>query len=84
MASRSMVVLGPLLFFAAGLSAQPDSYATLERLATDFWEWRAVHQPLTGDDIPRIARPSGWVPDWSPETVAERQRTLVQFQDRYH
>ncbi len=83
MVSRSIVLLGPLLFFVADLSAQSDSYATLEHLATDFWEWRAVHQPLTGDDIPRIARPTAWLPDWSPATVAERQRTLVQFQDRW-
>ncbi len=83
MVSRSIVLLGPLLFFVAGLSAQSDSYATLEHLATVFWEWRAVHQPLTGDDIPRIARPTAWLPDWSPATVAERQRTLVQFQDRW-
>ncbi len=29
----------------------------LETLAREFWEWRAVAQPLSGDDIPRIERP---------------------------
>ena len=37
----------------------------LQALAREFFSWRAVQQPATGDDIPRVERPDGWVPDWS-------------------
>ena len=37
----------------------------LDDLSRDLWAWRAVHQPSTGADIPRIGRPAGWPPDWS-------------------
>ena len=58
---------------ASGQSASFDS------LATRFWSWRALNQPLSSDDIPRIDRPASWVPDWSSATVAARQQTLAQF-----
>ncbi len=38
----------------------------LQALAADFFEWRRVQQPVTGDDIPRVERPEAWVPDFSP------------------
>ena len=41
----------------------------LARLATDIWDWRARQQPALGDDIPRLPRPPGWLPDFSPEAV---------------
>ena len=47
----------------------------LASLATDIWDWRARQQPTLGDDIPRLPRPSGWLPDFSPEAVDQaRQR----------
>jgi hypothetical protein len=50
----------------------PDELATL---ATDIWDWRARQQPALGDDIPRLPRPPGWLPDFSPEAVdLARQR----------
>jgi Bacterial protein of unknown function (DUF885) len=39
-------------------------------LAADFWRWRARQQPAAGDDIPRLPRPPGWLPDFSPGAVA--------------
>jgi uncharacterized protein (DUF885 family) len=50
--------------------------AELAALATDIWDWRARQQPALGDDIPRLPRPSGWLPDFSPEAVdgARRRR----------
>jgi len=39
-------------------------------LAKDVWAWRAVQQPALGDDIPRLTRPAGWLPDFSPDGVA--------------
>ena len=50
----------------------PDELTTL---AADIWTWRANQQPALGDDIPRLPRPSGWLPDSSPEGVDRaRQR----------
>ena len=42
----------------------------LEALAAEFWTWRAAQQPRSRDDIPRIDRPAGWVPDFSADAVA--------------
>jgi uncharacterized protein (DUF885 family) len=43
--------------------------AALQALAQAFFEWRRVQQPAQGDDIPRVERPDGWVPDFSPEAI---------------
>ncbi|MBV9175228.1 MAG: DUF885 family protein [Chloroflexi bacterium] len=52
----------------------------LVRLGEEFWKWRAATQPQSGDDIPRIQRPAGWAPDWSPDAVAARRETLVDLE----
>ncbi len=55
----------------------------LDTLAREFWAWRAIHQPLSSDDIPRLDRPADWVPDWSPAAVAARRKALVGFEARW-
>jgi hypothetical protein len=55
----------------------------LATVGTDFWTWRAQTQPLSGDDIPRIDRPAGWVPDWSPASIAKRREALARFERRW-
>src|ERR1700704_3974540 len=55
----------------------------LDDLAKDFWSWRAVEQPLSTDDIPRLERPATWTPDWSPEAVARYRTQLVEFETRW-
>lgn len=52
-------------------------------LARDFWQWRAVHQPVSTDDIPRIDRPTQWSPDWSASAIANRRQALVEFEQRW-
>jgi Bacterial protein of unknown function (DUF885) len=52
-------------------------------LGDEIWSWRAQTQPLSGDDIPRIERPSDWAPDWSPEAVAQRRERLTTFEARH-
>ncbi|MGH8034325.1 MAG: DUF885 family protein, partial [Lysobacterales bacterium] len=42
----------------------------LQALAAQFFEWRRVQQPVSGDDIPRVERPAGWLPALSPEDLA--------------
>jgi len=67
-----------ILILAATLSADP-----LDDLAHDFWAWRAIHQPITSDDIPRIDRPAGWTPDWSPQSIAQQRDDLAVFEKRW-
>lgn len=70
---------GVLLASAQGALAQ----AEVQQLGADFWAWRATTQPATSDDIPRIVRPQGWTPDWSPKAVAEQRKTLAQFEAQW-
>jgi hypothetical protein len=65
------------------MPATNSAYSDLTALAGEFWSWRALTQPLSGDDIPRIERPARWTPDWSPEAVAQRQTHLDGFEKRW-
>ena len=71
------------------LLAQPVAAQTaLERsgvqaLGADFWAWRAVTQPATSDDVPRIERPAGWAPDWTPAGVTAQRAKLAAFDARW-
>ncbi len=51
---RYLAVLS--LLFAHNVFARADSLA---ELSDSFWQWRAVEQPFSDDDIPRIERPVG-------------------------
>ena len=54
----------------------------LQNLAKSFFQWRAVTQPAGGDDIPRVERPTGWVPDFSSEALAEHRKQYRHFRQR--
>ena len=56
------------------------AYEQLQDLARNFWRWRAEHQPVSSDDIPRIERPPSWVPDWSIKTLRARRTDLACFE----
>ena len=53
-----------------------------DKLATDFWAWRAKYAPFTGDDVNRIERPGG-VRDWSKATIDNRRKDLAAFEARW-
>src|SRR5437667_4504411 len=55
----------------------------LDDLAHDFWKWRASEMPVSSDDIPRLERPAGWVPDWSPTAVATYRKQVDEFGRRW-
>lgn len=55
----------------------------MEKLAEEFWTWRIATQPDSRDDITRVERPSGWLPDWSATAVTARRRTLEELANRY-
>ena len=56
---------------------------SLDKLATDFWAWRAQWQPFNADDIPRIERPAGLKPSWSAESIAHQRNDLSAFEARW-
>lgn len=55
----------------------------LDRLGTEFWEWRAVNSFRSGDDIPRIERPAGWLPRFDPDSIARQRRELRDFIEQW-
>ncbi|HEY2352853.1 MAG TPA: DUF885 domain-containing protein [Candidatus Acidoferrum sp.] len=54
----------------------------MDRLASDFWTWRAHYRPFTFDDVPRMERPGG-VRDWSAAAVAKQREELSEFERRW-
>lgn len=64
-------------------STQISGPEPIQELAEEFWRWRAQTQPDSGDDLPRIERPSGWVADWSPAAVEQRRGQLAEFVARH-
>jgi len=58
---------------------QSSDYGRLQEFARRFWQWRAQQMPISYDDIPRLERPAGWVPDWSAAAIAERRQDLASF-----
>src|SRR5436309_14835502 len=70
-----------VLFLAiAALRAQAND--PLNRLADDFWTWRARYAPFNGDDVPRMERPGG-IRDWSRASIDKRRKDLVDFEARW-
>jgi uncharacterized protein (DUF885 family) len=55
---------------------------TFDKLASDFWSWRAKYAPFTGDDVNRRERPGG-VRDWSAAAIDKRGHDLKDFDARY-
>ncbi|NNJ79510.1 MAG: DUF885 family protein [Xanthomonadales bacterium] len=78
-----------LLTLLVCLSASPaqaqatqHTFTTDTRLATlsrSFFAWRRGQQPAAGDDIPRVERPDGWAPDWSPEALETYRADYQKF-----
>ena len=69
-----------IVFSAATLSAQPED--SLDKLAGDFWTWRAKYAPFNGDDVPRMERPGG-MRDWSRASIEKRRKDLADFDARW-
>jgi len=75
--SWALALLAALAF---PVSAGADDLAALAR---DFWAWRSATQPFTRDDVPRVDRPHGLVPDWSVAAVAARREKLASLEARW-
>jgi hypothetical protein len=74
----AVIFLSSLALSASG-QTQADS---LDKLATDFWAWRAKYAPFTGDDVNRIERPGG-TRDWSRPSIDNRRKDLAAFEARW-
>ena len=68
------------LLFVSCSFARVDS---VDELSDSFWQWRALEQPFSADDIPHIERPANLVIDWSPQTIARRLQELDRFEQRW-
>ena len=55
---------------------------SLDKLANDFWAWRARCAPFTGDDVNRLERPSG-TRDWSRASIEKQRKELAEFEARW-
>jgi uncharacterized protein (DUF885 family) len=55
---------------------------SLDKLANDFWAWRAKYAPFTGDDVNRIERPGG-TRDWSRASIDKQRNDLAEFEARW-
>jgi len=71
-----------ILLVLACLHCSHASAPKLHALAREFFAWRAVTQPATFDDIMRVERPDGWVPDWSREALHDNKAQRLRFQNR--
>ncbi len=81
---RIAVVL--LAFFLAarsdGQTPPAQSDGELQKLAQDFWSWRAQFAPFSGDDVNRLERPGG-TRDWSAAAIEKRRADLNEFEQRW-
>ena len=64
-----------------GVNAAANSGA-LDKLADDFWTWRAKYAPFTGDDVNRIERPGG-IRDWSRASIDKQRKDFAEFEARW-
>src|SRR5260370_19617289 len=71
-----------ILLIAAAAPLRAQDTAPLDKLADDFWTWRAGYAPFNGDDVPRIERPGG-VRDWSRAELVKHHKDLIEFEDRW-
>src|SRR5207247_4789301 len=55
---------------------------SLEKLADDFWTWRAKYAPFTGDDVNRLERPDG-TRDRSRASNDQQRNQLEKFERRW-
>jgi uncharacterized protein (DUF885 family) len=71
-----------LLLIASTMSLHAQDTSALERLADDFWSWRAKSAPFNGDDVPRMERQGG-TRDWSQASIDKRRKDLAEFEARW-
>src|SRR6266513_6422241 len=76
------IAIATLLLFASAAFSRAQDTGALNKLADDFWTWRAKYAPFNDDDVPRIERPGG-VRDWSRASIDQRRKDLAEFESRW-
>jgi uncharacterized protein (DUF885 family) len=76
---KSLTAVFLLALLLDNSSAAPES---LDKLANDFWTWRAKYAPFTGDDVNRMERPGG-TRDWSRASMDKQRKDLAEFEARW-
>jgi len=76
---KSWAVVSLIAVLLGNAPAAPES---LDKLANDFWAWRAKYAPFTGDDVNRIERPGG-TRDWSRVSIEKQRKDLAEFDARW-
>src|SRR5437764_4886505 len=71
-----------ILLIAAAAPLHAQDTAPLDKLAADFWTWRARYAPFNGDDVPRIERPGGRR-DWSRARIDDQRKELGEYEARW-
>jgi uncharacterized protein (DUF885 family) len=74
-------MLSGLLVLSAVSFAQTGT-DSLDKLASDFWTWRARYRPFTFDDVPRMEHAPG-MRDWSSSAIAKQRADLAEFERRW-
>jgi uncharacterized protein (DUF885 family) len=64
------------------VNASAAAAESLDKLANDFWIWRAKYAPFSGDDVNRIERPGG-PRDWSRASIDKQRHDLSEFEERW-
>jgi hypothetical protein len=74
--------LAIVLIFAVSPGSAYSQPQGFDKLADDFWVWRARYAPFTGDDVNRIERPGG-IRDWARVSVDKERKDLAEFEARW-
>jgi hypothetical protein len=53
---------------------------TIEEYADGFWAWRVRNQPRSSDDILRVTRPPGWLPEVGHAAIAAHRAQRDTFE----
>src|SRR5205809_6188561 len=79
-----MKVFCAILFIIVASAETPQAQQTdsFDKLAADFWSWRARYAPFTGDDVNRIERPGG-IRDWSRARIEQQRKDLAGLEARW-
>ena len=82
--AAALILIALLPLSGAAAQTKPENAATesIEKLAGDFWDWRAKYAPFTGDDVNRIERPGG-TRDWSRAAIDRHRKGLAEFEARW-
>jgi uncharacterized protein (DUF885 family) len=76
---KSLAAVPLIALLLGSASAASES---LDKLANDFWTWRAKYAPFTGDDVNRLERPGG-TRTWSRASIDKQRKDLAEFEARW-